>query len=111
RQHRRSVVEDGTNRSDVVQDPEGTAMRGQHQVALWLLDDQIVNRYDRQIAARKRVPRATVVERHVYARLCTRVQQPAPGRILANDAAEDVVRQAGGDARPGRSVVVGLEQI
>ena len=75
-----------------------------------VLDLQIVNGDDGQVEL-KRLPVEPVVEGDIDAGFGTGVQQTAPRRIFADDACEDIRRQAIGDGDPVAAIVVGLEKV
>ena len=95
-------------RRQVVEDPERAAVGGDDHVRV--LDDQVVDRGDRQIRAQG-LPRAAGVEGHPHPRLGSRVEQPATAWVLADHPRDLAVRDAFGDARPAAAVVRRLEQI
>ena len=104
---RGSVVE-LVKRRQVVQDPERAPMgRDDH---LDVLDDQVVDRRDRQVAAEP-MPASAVVERNVDARLGPAIEQALAARVLADRPRELAVGDAAGDLAPRLAAVGGLVQI
>ena len=83
-------------------------MRGRHQVRS--LELEVVDRHARQLTV-EALPRPAVVERHPGARLGPGVEQAGPHGVRADHARELLVREALGDAAPGRAVVLGLVQV
>ncbi len=95
-------------RRDVVENPERAPVCRCHQVAV--LDGQIVDRHNRQVAAQP-LPVGAVVEGHPHTALGAREQQALPHRIFAHHAHEFARRDAGDDLGPGLSEVGGLPDI
>src|SRR6185369_2360115 len=67
----------------VVENPERTSLRCDHQLLLTFLDREIRYRHDRQIQL-QRLPPFAVIKRDVHSGFGTRVEQSAFIRILSN---------------------------
>src|SRR5262249_61407880 len=96
------------DRGQVVQDPDRAAMSGRHQVIP--LHGQVVDRSDRQVAA-KRTPRDAAVERHVDACLRAAIQQVGAHGVLPDDAAELVGREPAVEPLPCDAEVAGPPEV
>ena len=96
------------DRREIVEHPEAATVRAEDEVAV--LDSQVVYRHDRQVAAEP-MPFGSVVEGDVDAGLAPGVKEPAPRRILADDAREVVGPDAVRDLRPCAPVVRRLPEI
>src|SRR5579859_929149 len=83
-------------------------MRGSDKVAV--LHYKVVNRHDGQVQL-ERLPVRAIIERDVYARLGSRVEQAAPRGVFADRTGEVVLGDASGDFRPARAVIVCLIQV
>src|SRR5215469_15972792 len=75
-----------------------------------VLNLQIVNGDGRQIEL-EWLPVEPVVEGDMNAGFGTGVEQAATGRIIADDAREDICRQPVRDGNPVAAIVIGLEKI
>src|SRR5207302_10974890 len=96
------------DRLEIVEYPEGPAVRREDKVGV--LDDQVVDRHDRKVAA-ETVPVRTVIERDIHAGLGAGVEQSLARGVLADDAREVVRGNAVRELRPGAPVVRRLPQV
>ena len=93
---------------DVVEDPERAPVGADHQICAF--DDHVPDGRDRQVRLEP-LPVDTVVERDQNAAFRSAVQETATIRIFTHDTREFVDRDAVGDARPRRAVILGAIQV
>ena len=97
------------DRREVVEDPERAPVRREREVPV--LDDEIVERHDRQRPALPPVPPGPTVVRDVEADFGPRVEEAGDLRVLADRSHERIGRDAGGDLRPSAAIVLGLVDV
>ena len=102
------VVAELAQGSDVVENPEGTPMRGEDEIII--LDHQVVHGRRRKVQL-ELTPVSAVVERHIQAHFRTGVKQTSFLRILPHRAHETCVRNSIGQLGPGLAVVAGLVDV
>src|SRR5579875_257295 len=95
-------------RRDVIQYPERASMRSSDEIVV--LDGQVVNGHDGQIAL-QRLPVRAIIKRDEDAYLGSGIEQAAALRVFANDARESVLGNAIGDFCPGAPIIVGFVEI
>ena len=93
----------------VVQDPEGAALRCHHHLVLALVEGDVRDGHDGHVQL-DGLPRVAAVERRVYAELGARHQQVAVAGILPDNPGEMIRGDARDDALPRLAVVGGLVQ-
>src|SRR6266508_615755 len=94
---RRQVLE----RTQVIQNPEATSIRRNHEIVERILDHESVYWRVGQIHL-QRLPAIAVVDRHAQRVLRSEIKTPAPNRILANNVsiAQWTLRNPGDDQLP-----------
>ena len=111
RRRARHLVRQLVERGQVVEDPEGTALRREHQVLL--VDDQVGDGGHREVEL-ERLPVRAVVEGDEHAVLGGGVEKPLPVGILPHRpyplVGGDPVRPVG-EQRPALPEVVGAEDV
>ena len=95
-------------RRDIIKDPKRAPVRRHYQIVV--LNDQVVNRRNRQIDL-QRAPVRSVVERDIDAALGPGVEQTFFLRVFSNCAHKNSVGNSGSDPGPSRSVVAGLVNV
>src|ERR1017187_1763189 len=89
-------------RRDVIENPKGTPVRGNHQVVA--VDGKIANRADGQVQLQG-LPVVAVVPRYVNSKFGSREEEPSALRVFANGAQKCRSRNAGRDRLPSSPVV------
>ena len=89
-------------RGEIVQDPEGAALRRHDEVSV--LHDEVGDRHDREVPL-EAGPRPAVVQGEVETGLRSREEEALPPGVLADDAREGVAGDTGVDPSPGRPEV------
>src|SRR5260370_2183626 len=99
---------DLAQRRNVIQNPKGAAVRGDHQIVV--MHDEVADRSSGHIEP-QRLPGIAIIERDVHAHFRAGIEQAFAYRIFADAIEEAAFGNAGGGALPGFAEVTRTVEI